>query len=528
MYYQPARPAAPDQPPHEADLVIYSANAAGCVAAIQARRLGLAVALFNPHTHVGGMTTGGLGLTDFGNKDAIGGMALEFYRRLGRHYGCESEWRFEPSAAEKVLNAWLAEAGVRVHHGHYLRHAATRDGRIAEITFTNGARARAACFIDCSYEGDLMAAAGVPFTIGREDNSLHGETLNGQIVRPTHQFLHPVDPYVIPGAPSSGLLPGIEPGSPQPGAGDHRVQAYNFRICMTQEKSNLVPFPKPEGYDRRHYELLARYLAAGWRDMFGKHDAIRGRKTDTNNNGAISSDFIGAGHAWPAASHEERQKLFREHVAWAQGLWWFYANDPAVPAGVRRAANTWGLAADEFTDTAHWPNHLYVREGRRMTGALVMTEHHCMSRQIIDDPIGLAAYTMDSHNCRRFIDGHGHVKNEGDVQVRLPRPYPVSYRAIIPRREAGVQNLFVPVALSATHIAYGSIRMEPVFMILAQSAACAAARAQSAGGLATQDIEYKTLRPLLENAGQVLAWDNTKSHAGCGNDHSPMHKPVPQ
>ncbi len=521
-YYRPAPAVPAEQPAYEADLVIYSANAAGCAAAIQARRLGLTVAIFNPHTHVGGLTTGGLGFTDFGNKDAIGGLALEFYRRLGKHYGCETEYRFEPSAAEKVLNTWLAESGVTVNHGHYLKTASTFQGRVTEITFTNGARARAPYFIDCSYEGDLMAAASVKFTVGRESNSTYGETLNGQIVHPKHQFNNPVDPYIIPGDPQSGLLPGIEPGRPEIGAGDHRVQAYNFRICMTQEKDNLVPFPKPANYNRQAYELLARYLATGWRETFNKHDRIRGLKTDTNNHGAVSSDYIGANYAWPTASHEEREKLFQAHVTWVQGLWWFYANDPAVPADIQKQANTWGLAKNEFADSGHWPNQLYIREGRRMVGDLVMTELHCLSKQKADDPIGLAAYTMDSHNCRRFVDENGHVKNEGDVQVRLPKPYPISYRAIIPAQKDNVQNLFVPVALSASHIAFGSIRMEPVFMILAQSAAIAAASARRAGDIAVQAVSYKELRPHLEAAGQTLVWDDSKVHIGDGNDASPI------
>ncbi|MDR1280114.1 MAG: FAD-dependent oxidoreductase [Opitutaceae bacterium] len=521
-WYRPAPVVSTDQPASETDLVIYSANAAGCAAAIQARRLGLSVAIFNPHTHVGGLTTGGLGFTDFGNKEAIGGLALEFYRRLGKHYGCETEYRFEPSAAETVLRAWLAEAGVTVHHGHYLKSVSTFQRRITGIFFTNGALARAPYFIDCSYEGDLMAAAGVTFTVGRESNSTYGETLNGQIVHINHQFNNPVDPYVIPGDPGSGLLPGIEPGRPEPGVGDHRVQAYNFRICMTQEKDNLVPFPKPENYDRQAYELLARYLATGWRETFNKHDRIRGLKTDTNNHGAVSSDYIGANYAWPTASHEEREKIFQSHVTWTQGLWWFYATDPAVPADIQAQANTWGLAKDEFTDSGHWPNQIYVREGRRMIGDVVMTENHCMSKYREDDSVGLAAYTMDSHNCRRFVDENGYVKNEGDAQKRLPKPFPVSYRSIVPAKADNVENLFVPVALSASHIAFGSIRMEPVFMVLAQSAVIAAGTARRAGNIAVQSVTYSDLRPQLESAKQVLNWDDMKVHSGGGNDHSPL------
>jgi len=497
-YFKPAANVGPDHPVLTADLCVYNANAAGVAAAIQARRDGLSVLLLNPGWHVGGLSSGGLGFTDFGNKAAVGGIALEFYKRMGVHYGVEAEWRFEPHIAEKVLTDWLAEIGVTVHHGHYLENAVVENGRITEISFTHGARARAAQFIDASYEGDLLAAAGARFTVGREGNARYGETLNGQIVYPKHQFENPVDPYVVPGDPSSGLLPGIEPGVPETGAGDHRVQAYNFRICMTQRDDIRVPFPKPAHYDRSRYELLARYIKTGWDQMFWKFDMIRGLKTDTNNHGAVSSDFIGENYAWPDASHDEREKIFQAHVNYVQGLWWFYRTDPAVPSDVQAKVNTWGLAGDEFADTGHWPHQLYVREARRLVGAFVMTEQHCLSKTLVEDVIGLAAYTMDSHNCRRFVKD-GRVYNEGDVQVHLPKPYGISYRTLVPQR-GEVTNLLVPVCLSASHIAYGSIRMEPVFMVLAQAAATAAALA----------LRHK-----------VSVQDDALPH-GNGNDGSPI------
>ncbi len=518
-YFRPAPPVGPEHPVLTADLCIYGATAAGVAAAVQARRDGLAVVLVNPGHHVGGLSSSGLGFTDFGNKAAVGGIALEFYRRVGRHYGVEAEWRFEPGVAASVFKTWLAEIGVTAHHGHYLDSARVEQGRIVELRFVHGARVRAAQFIDASYEGDLLAAAGASFSVGREANAAYGETLNGQFVGEKHQFNFPVDPYVVPGDPASGLLPGIEPGRPVVGAGDHRVQAYNFRLCMTRRADIRVPFPKPAHYDRARYELLARYLAAGWDQMFWKFDPIRGEKTDTNNHGAVSSDFIGENHAWPTADHAERERIFQAHVNYVQGLWWFYRTDPAVPAAVRAKVEEWGLAGDEFTDTGHWPPQLYVREARRLLGELVMTEHHCLSRESVDDVVGLAAYTMDSHNCRRFVDERGHVRNEGDVQTRLPRPYGISYRALLPRR-AEVRNLLVPVCLSATHIAFGSIRMEPVFMVLAQSAAAAAALALR-DGIAVQDVPYADLRERLASAGQVLAWDESRPH-GEPNDHSPI------
>lgn len=518
-YFKPAADVGADHPVLEADLCIYNANAAGVAAAVQARRDGLSVILCNPGWHVGGLSSGGLGFTDFGNKAAVGGIALEFYRRMGVHYGVEAEWRFEPHVAEKTLVDWLAEIGVTVHHGHYLESAVVENDRIVEVAFNHGVRVRAKYFIDASYEGDLMAAAGVDFTTGRESNATYGESLNGQQVREKHQFNFPVDPYVTPGDPASGLLPGIEPGLPEIGAGDHRVQAYNFRVCMTQREDIRVPFPKPAVYDRSRYELLARYIAAGWDQMFWKFDTIRGLKTDTNNHGAVSSDFIGENYAWPTASHEEREKIFQAHVNYHQGLWWFYRTDPAVPADVQAKVNTWGLAGDEFTDTGHWPNQLYVREARRMKSDFVMTENHCLSKILVDDVIGLAAYTMDSHNCRRFVKD-GRVFNEGDVQVHLPKPYGISYRTIVPKRGQAA-NLVVPVCLSSSHIAYGSIRMEPVFMVLAQAAATAVGVALKGGNLAVQDVPYADLRAGLEKGNQVLVWNDALPH-GNGNDNSPI------
>lgn len=515
-YYRPAPSIPADAPPLAADLCIYGANAAGVMAAVQARRLGLSVILLNPATHVGGLTTGGLGYTDFGNKAAIGGLALEFYQQLGAHYGCETEYCFEPSAGEKTLLAFLAAAGVEPLHGHYLATATVEHGRLVGLATTSGLRVRARAFIDCSYEGDLMAAAGVSFTVGREANAAYGETYNGQQLHASHNFPYPVDPYVKPGNPASGLLPGIDPDDRfEPGAGDHRLQAFNFRLCLTREQSIRASFPRPEGYDRRDYELLARALASGFNQIFAKFDPIRGHKVDRNNHGPVSTDFIGQNWSWPTAGHAERDTLFADHLRWTMGLHWFYQHDEAVPAPVRARYAEWGLAADEFTDTGHWPHQLYIREGRRMVANAVMTEHHCMGREVADGIVGLGTYQMDSHNCRRFVRD-GRVFNEGDVQILLPKPYGIGYRAIVPRR-GECPNLAVPVALSASHIAYGSIRMEPVFMVLAQSAAIAVAHALR-HNLALQDVPYAELKPQLLAAGQVVDWDAAQANPLHGNE----------
>ena len=493
------------------------------MAAVQARRLGLTVTLLNPAQHVGGMTTGGLGFTDFGNKAAVGGLAREFYRRLGRHYGKDEEWCFEPQVAESVLAGFLDEAGLTVHAGQYVASAeVTLDAmgapRLVAIVTTSQLRVRAAYFIDCSYEGDLLAVGGVRYKVGRESAAEFGESFNGQQVTATHQFDQPVDPYVVPGKPSSGLLPGIDPDPFFiPGTGDRRVQAYNFRVCMTKRPELRVPFPKPAAYDRQTYELLARYLTTDghWR-VFSKFDRIQGGKTDTNNHGAFSTDFIGGSWAWPEADFALREKLFQQHVTYQQGLHWFMANDRAVPAPIRLAYGEWGLSSDEFTAAGYWPHQLYVREARRLNGPLIMTQRHCIGQETVEDAIGLGAYNMDSHNCRRFIH-HGCVLNEGDVQVRLARPYGVSYRSIIPHQKE-CANLLVPVCVSASHIAYGSIRMEPLFMVLAQSAATAAALALRDGCRAVQALSYEKLRAQLLKDGQVLALGSEQLNPASGNE----------
>ena len=363
-------------------------------------------------------------------------------------------------------------------------------------------------FIDATYEGDLMAKAGLSYTVGREANAKYGETLNGvQTAQATkHQFMKPVDPFVKPGDPASGLLPGIYAGGPgRDGEADHRVQAYNFRMCLTDAPENRIPFPKPAGYDPLRYELLLRYIQAGVWDAFCSNLAMPNRKSDCNNCGAFSTDNIGMNYDYPEGDYATREKIFAEHVLYQQGLMWFLANDSRVPAKIRDEIGRWGLCKDEFQETGGWPHQLYVREARRMVGVYVMTQHNCQGEKIAGDSVGLAAYTMDSHNTQRYVKD-GKAINEGDVQVGGFPPYPICYGALVPEAKE-CTNLLVPVCLSATHIAYGSIRMEPVFMVLGQSAATAAALAID-GGVAVQRVEYKTLREQLVADKQVLRWAN--------------------
>ncbi|HEU5081240.1 MAG TPA: FAD-dependent oxidoreductase [Opitutaceae bacterium] len=486
----------------DVDLCVYGGTSGGITAAVQARRDGLNVAVLENSNHVGGLSASGLGLTDFGNKDSLGGLAREFYHAVGRHYGEAEEWRFEPHVAERVFENWLREHEIPVYRREYLESVRLQGRRIEAIRLLSGLVVRARVFIDATYEGDLLAAAGVSHRVGREDNAVYGETINGMVIRQTHQFNAPVDPWRVEGAPGSGLLPGIEAVDDYaPGRGDERIQAYNFRMCLTNVADNRRAFERPLQYDQAEYELLARYFRTGWRDVFAKFDSIRGGKTDTNNHGAVSTDFIGRNHRWPRATFAERERLFQAHVTYQKGLQWFLANDPEVPADLRNAYGEWGLARDEFVETEGWPHALYVREARRMLGDYVMTEHDCRGTRRVEDPIAFGAYGMDSHNCRRLVR-EGRVWNEGDVQAAGFKPYPISFRALLPRR-GECENLVVPTCVSASHIAYGSIRMEPVFMALGQSAAIIAAQALQENA-PTQELGYAGVREALESAGQVV------------------------
>jgi len=513
----------------QADVVVYGGTASGVAAAVQAARMGKSVILVGPDRHLGGLSAGGLGYTDSGNTRAVGGMAREFYQRVYRHYQSPGAWRwqrdseysnegqgsrarvdseqtmwtFEPHVAEKLFNEWLAEHKVPVYRDEWLdrEHGVVkREGRIVSITTLSGTTYAAKVFIDATYEGDLMAAAGVTCHVGREANSVYGETWNGvQLEAYTHHkhyFMTPVSPFKVPGNPQSGLLPYVSAEPPgKTGQGDRRVQAYCFRTCLTRHAPNRVPFPKPDGYDAANYELLLRDLLTGRKDFFEKFDLLPNLKTDTNNHGAFSSDFIGMNYDYPEASYARRREIIRAHELYQKGYYYFVANDPRVPAFIREEMSKWGLAADEFTDNGHWPHQIYVREARRMVGEYVMTEHDTLNKTEIKDPVGMGSYTLDSHNCQRYVTPEGFVQNEGDVGVRTKGPYRIPYGAIVPKK-AECQNLLVPVCVSSSHIAFGSIRMEPVFMILGQSAATAAAQAIDEGK-AVQDVDYPRLRERL-------------------------------
>ncbi len=518
---------AAETPAADFDVVIYGGTSAGVAAAIQADRMGQSVALVSPETHLGGLTSGGLGWTDSGRKEVVGGFAREFYGRVKQHYDTPDAWRqerpadcarydpeadaiwvFEPHVAEQTFEAMLEETDVAVFRDQWLdrdKGVEKEDDQVHAITTRDGTRYAGTVFIDATYEGDLMAAAGISYHVGRESNAQYGETLNGvQKARAvSHQFTEPVSPYVVPDDTDSGLLPRIHGGDPgTDGEGDHRVQAYCFRMCLTKAPENKAPFPKPEGYDPMQYEILARYLDTGWRKIFNKFDPIPNAKTDTNNHGAFSTDNIGMNYDYPEASYERRREIIAEHEQYQKGLMYFLAYDPRVPQDVRDAMSQWGLAKDEFLDNGHWPHQIYVREARRMVSDFVMTELHLRRKKDTPKPIGMGSYNMDSHNVQRYVDPEGHARNEGDIQINPGGPYPVSYEAIVPR-ESECTNLLVPVCLSSSHIAYGSIRMEPVFMILGQSAATAAAIAND-NACAVQQVPYAQLKGRLLADDQVL------------------------
>jgi hypothetical protein len=515
------------------DLVIYGGTSGGIAAAIQTRRMGKTAIIVEPGRHLGGLTSGGLGATDIGNKAAIGGISREFYQRVKKHYadpanwtqekpadyrsGRSSEqaqedamWTFEPSVAEWIFESMCSEAGVVIVKQERLDlkgGVEEREGRIVSIRLESGKTFRGRMFVDATYEGDLMAKAGVSYTVGREANIQYGETLNGvQTKNATHhQFAAGVDPYIRKGDKSSGLLPRIHDGPPgEEGSGDRRVQAYNFRLCLTDVKANQIPFTRPDGYDALQYELLLRNFEAGETRAPWNPILMPNRKTDVNNNHGFSTDDIGFSYDWPNTDYATRDKIFQEHLHYHRGLIWTLISNPRVPEKIRNEVSRWGLCKDEFTDNAGWPHQLYVREARRMVSDYVMTQHHCQGRAIAEDAVGLAAYTMDSHNVQRYVDSDGQVRNEGDVQVGGFSPYPISYRSLVPR-ESECQNLFVPVCLAATHIAYGSIRMEPVFMVLGQSSATAAVMAID-GGSSVQRVDYPKLRERLLADKQVLVW----------------------
>ena len=538
------------------DIVVYGGTSSGITAAIQSSRLGKKVLLIEPGHRIGGLTTGGLGQTDIGNKQAIGGISREFYQNIKSHYQKQvnwiwqkresyrdggqttsdsmedAMWTFEPSAALRVFKEMIRkEKNITLVYSQRLNRKSgvkKTGGKIVSIQMESGQIYQSKIFIDATYEGDLMAASGVSYIVGRESNSQYGESLNGvqannmslalkktiSMNAAHHNFIEGVDPYIKKGDPKSNLLPFINPRKPGvDGVGDDRIQAYCYRMTLTNHPDNRIPFSKPSGYQEIQYELLFRnYEAAkgSYEKMYSYGDPLvpwinskmPNRKTDTNNQKGFSTDFIGQNYLYPEASYEERDKIAERHKKYQKGLMWTLAYHPRIPAKVRAIVSQWGTCKDEYEREDGWPSQLYIREARRMISDYVMTQRNCEKLELAEDAIGMAAYGMDSHHVQRYVDVNGYVKNEGNVEAHVADPFPISYRSIVPKRSEA-RNLLVPICLSASHIAFGSIRMEPVFMVLGQSAAIAAAMAID-NDWDLQHIPYEQLKLDLLKHKQIL------------------------
>ena len=524
-----------------ADVIIYGGTSAAVTAAVQVKNMGKSVIVVSPDKHLGGLSAGGLGFTDTGNKEVIGGLAREFYGRLYTHYQKPESWQwekrdqfgnkgqgtpaldganrtmwiFEPHAAEAVFEDFVRENNLTVYRDEWLDRSVKgirrRGNAIQSFRTLSGNEYRGQMFIDATYEGDLMALAGVSYHVGREANSVYGEQFNGVQTEVFHHGHHfktnvagvPVSPYKVPGDPKSGLLPEVSAEPPgEKGSGDNRIQAYCFRMCLSNHPDNRIPFAKPDGYDPARYELLARVYANGWTETFNKYDLIPNRKTDTNNHGPFSTDYIGKNYDYPEASYERRREIIRDHELYQKGLMYFLQNDPRRPADVHQRMQQWGLPRDEFRDNGGWPHQIYVREARRMVGAFVMKENDALGKTNVPNPVGMGSYALDSHNAQRYVKADGFVQNEGDIGVHPDKPYSIAYGSILPK-ESECRNLLVPVCVSSSHIAYGSIRMEPVFMILGQSAATAAVLSIQ-GKVSPQRLPYEKLKRTLLQYGQRL------------------------
>lgn len=507
----------------ETSLCVYGGTGAGIAAAVQAARMDCPVALIVPYGHAGGILVNGLGGTDvnnhgdFQNDSAVGGIALEFYRRIGKHYGIAdwdarrgeaAVWRFEPHVAERIFNEWLSEHEIPVYYNARLREdagAVERDGaRIVAVRMENGLEIRAEMFIDATLEGDLLHRAGVSTIIGREANRVYGETKNGIRGKNTYrQFEVCVDPYIVPGDPSSGLIPTIrdEPLG-TPGEGDRRIQAYCFRMCLTKRPANRIPFSPPD-YDPGAYEIYRRYIEAGG-NLYRPRANLPNGKTDLGAWHDLSHNLYGMNHGYPGGDYATRGRVFQEHKHFTQGLFYFLANDPYMPAAVRDEWSAWGLCKDEFADNGGWPRQFYVRDARRMVSDYVITEHHTRRDhpERVADPVGVAYWPPDVHHVRRIVRD-GAAYNEGFVFGGNDwRPFGVPYRALVPRGEEAI-NLLTPTCVSSSHIAHGAIRIEWTYMVLGQSAATAAALAVR-DGVSVQAVDYGELRARLLADGQVL------------------------
>ena len=510
------------------DVVVYGDSSGAVVAAISAKREGRSVVLLNPTSFPGGMTASGLGATDFlGYRNTFGGIASEFYDAVAKEYGTTFVRSFEPHVGKKVFEKMIADSGVTVVYNEKLDRTpgkgVTMEGkRIKAITMLSGKTYQAKMFIDATYVGDLMAAAGVTYTVGREAEKQYGEDMAGVRRGDTNprvhygqkdkdHFVSDVDPYIKPGDPSSGLLPHVQKiEGLANGQGDKKIQAYNYRVCLTTNPANRIPIEKPEGYREIDHELLLRNFDAGDTRLPALVEPLAGtgQKVDWNNMHAVGSDYVGANHEYPEASYERRREIEKTHELYIRGFLWTMSNSPRVPEKIRERTATYGLPKDEFTDNGGWPWMIYIREARRMVTDYVTTQLDCSGVRKAPDPVALGSFGMDSHCVQHIVTDKGTVQNEGVIWRTPPRPYGISYRSIVPKK-GECENLFSPICLSASHVAHGSIRMEPVFMALSQSASIAAGMAID-GKLSVQDVPYPELKLKLEAAKQIVNPDTWK------------------
>jgi hypothetical protein len=515
------------------DIVVYGGTPGGVTAAIQSAKLGKRVLLIEPSKHIGGIMTNGLGVTDidsqkaFQNSVAVGGLALEYYLRIADYYdrrqafdsillhGIKNHdfWPHEPHVGEKILLDWLEE-----HHVPILTQARLVESdqavqksgsEIQQIQLEDGKTIRAKVFIDATYEGDLLAAAGIDHAIGRESSETYGEHLNGIQAETTHaQFAVKVDPYKIPGDSTSGLIPFIQEGGlGTPGSADKHIQAYCFRACLTPNPNNQVPFHKPDGYDRSMYEIYVRYLEAGG-NLLWPWVSVPNQKSDLGAWHDLSHNMYGLNADYPGGDYATRKRIYDEHRFYTTGLFYFFATDTAVGRlrpDFQKEWASWGYAKDEFQDNDHFPHQFYVRSGRRMISDYIITQHHILTPNPIEveDPIGVAFWPPDVHSARRIVKD-GYAYNEGFVFEPFGnwRPLPISYRALVPKRNQ-CTNLLTATCPSSSYIAYGSIRLEWTFMVMGQSVANAAALAIDQN-VSVQDVPYDTLKNILLGQNQVL------------------------
>lgn len=513
---------AADNAASEYDVVVYGDSSGAVTAAVAAKRLGSSVVLINPTHFLGGMSASGLGATDFlGKRYTFGGIASEFYDEIAGHYGKAYVRSFEPHVGRKVFRKLIADAEVPVAFNEKMNRqngVKLQGKRIVSITTLSGKTYRGRMFIDATYVGDLMAAAGVTYTVGREPESKYGEDMAGvrrgdtqprihYTQKDKDHFIANVDPYIKPGDPTSGLLPYVfKIDGLTNGQGDHNIQAYNYRLCLTRDPKLRIPIDKPGGYREIDHELLLRNFEAGDQRMPAIISDLDGpgKKMDLNHKHAIGTDYGGANWEYPEAGYERRREIENAHELYVRGFLWTLANSPRVPAEIRKQAADYGLCKDEFTDNGGWPYMIYIREARRMVSDYVITQDDCEVRREVKDSVGLASFGMDSHVVQYYVNEQGYVRRDGTIWRVPPKPYGISYRSIVPR-QSECENLLVPVCLSASHVAHGSIRMEPVFMVLGQSAATAASLA-IADGAAVQSVQYAQLRERLLKDRQILNW----------------------